>query len=87
MRQGPRRREGGLQGIGVRGLARCPDLPLSGGRSRTQQRLGDRKLALQICVDLIPHPGQSASVESLVRALLEIFVGGETAMTMHQPRC
>jgi hypothetical protein len=48
---------------------------------------GDREIpSFQICVDVFSHPGQSASVESLVRALLEIFVGGETAMTMHQPR-
>ena len=41
---------------------------------------GDRKIPpFQIRVDVFPHPGQSASVESLVRELLEIFVGGETA--------
>src|ERR1700730_5899656 len=49
---------------------------------------GDREiLSFQICVDVFPHPGQSASVESPVRELREIFVGGETAMTMRQPRC
>src|SRR3984893_3368893 len=49
---------------------------------------GDREIpSFQICVDVFPHSGQSASVESPVRELLEIFVGGETAMTMHQPRC
>jgi hypothetical protein len=31
--------------------------------------------------------GNLASIESLVRELLEILVGGETAVTMRQPRC
>ena len=37
---------------------------------------GDRKIPpFQICVDVFPHPDQSASVESLVRELLEIISG------------
>src|SRR5258708_8463166 len=57
-------------------------------QARNLREPGDREISpFQICVDIIPYPGQSASVESLVRALLEVVVGGETAMAMHQPRC
>src|SRR5260221_14580292 len=56
-------------------------------QARGLRELSDCKIALEVRCDVFPHPGQSASVESLVRELLEIFVGGETAMTMHQPRC
>src|ERR1700730_16981150 len=54
--------------------------PAQGGNFREP---GNREIPpFQICVDVFPHPGQPASVESAVRELREIFVGGETAMTM-----
>ena len=56
-------------------------------QARDLRELSDCKIALEVRCDVFPHPGQSASIESPVRELLEIFVGGETAMTMHQPRC
>src|SRR6267142_2377129 len=56
-------------------------------QARDLCELSDCKIALEVRCDIFPHPDQSASIESLVRELLEIFVGGETAMTMRQPRC
>ena len=46
-------------------------------QARDIRELSDCKIALEVRCDVFPHPGQSASIESLVRELLEIFVGGE----------
>src|SRR6202035_5924939 len=69
--------DGGLEGPRKVEMAQARDL----------RELSDCKIALEVRCDVFPHPGQPASIESLVRELLEIFIGGETAMTMHQPRC
>ena len=51
-------------------------------QARDIRELSDCKIALEVRCDVFPHPGQSASIESLVRELLEIFVGGEIGAEM-----
>jgi hypothetical protein len=75
-----------MRGFTYSGFERSRKVELAqGGHFREPS---DRKTPpFQIGVYVFPHPGQSASIESLVRELLKIIDGGETAMTMHQPRC
>src|SRR4029077_3411317 len=74
-----------MRGFTYSGFERSRKVELA--QARDLRELSDCKIALEVRCDVFRHPGQSASIESLVRELLEIFVGGETAMTMHQPRC
>jgi hypothetical protein len=63
-----------MRGFTYSGFERSRKVELAQGGNFREP--GDREIpAFQICVDVFPHPGQSASIESLVRELLRIFFG------------